>query len=134
MLHQINTHTKISGIVNAISKTNLMNNSAKLALDITNECSLTSADPFDACNKQTQRGLCNRYRIHSPFGGVHKILCMDPLQQKPVDGEPLCYGEAIEFTKHILQIVSVMKHRHKLKYLELLPAQRCFNILQKLLI
>ncbi len=52
MLHQINARANNSERSNAISKTNLMNNFAKLVLDITDECSLTSADHFDACNKQ----------------------------------------------------------------------------------
>lgn len=93
-LHQINARTNNSGRSNAISKQNLMNNFAKLVLDITDECSLTSADHFDACNKQAHRGLCSRDVIDSPFGGIHKILCMDPLQHTPVGGGPLWYGEA----------------------------------------
>ena len=94
MLHQINARANNSGRSNATSKTNLMNNFAKLVLDITDECSLTSADHFDACNKQAHRGLCNRDIIDSPFGGLHKILCMDPLQHTPVGGGPLWYGES----------------------------------------
>jgi hypothetical protein len=94
MLHQINARANNSGRSNAISKTNLMNNFAKLVLDITDECSLTSADHFDACSKQAHRGLCNRDIIDSPFGGLHKILCMDPFQHTPVGGGPLWYGEA----------------------------------------
>ena len=54
MLHQINARANHSGRSNAISKTNLMNNFSKLVLDITYECSLTSADYFDACSKQAQ--------------------------------------------------------------------------------
>jgi hypothetical protein len=57
MLHQINTRTHNSGKTNAISKTNLMNDFAKLVLYVTNECYLTSADYYDACNKQAHRGL-----------------------------------------------------------------------------
>ena len=72
----------------------MINNFARLVLDITDECSLTSADHFDACNKQAHRGLCNRDIIDSPFGGLHKILCMDPLQHTPRGGGPLWYGEA----------------------------------------
>jgi len=89
---------------NAISKTNLMNNFAKLAMllnrvtdeliCVTDECSLFSDDHFDACNKQAHRGICNRDITDSPFGGVHKIRCMDPLQHTPVGGGPLWYGEA----------------------------------------
>jgi hypothetical protein len=94
MLHQINARANNSGRSNAISKTNLMNNFAKLVVDITDECSLTSANHFDACNKQARRGLCNRDIIDSPFGGLHKILCMDPLQHTPVGGGPLWYWEA----------------------------------------
>jgi len=71
-----------------------MNNFAKLVLDITNECSLTSADYFDACNKQAYRGLCNRDIIDSLFDGLHKIHCMDPLQHTHVGGGSLWYGEA----------------------------------------
>ncbi len=41
MLHQISARANNSGRGNAISKTNLMNNFAKLVLDITDECSLT---------------------------------------------------------------------------------------------
>ncbi len=36
----------------------------------------------------------NRDIIDSPFGGLHKILCMDPLQHTHVGGGPLWYGEA----------------------------------------
>ena len=89
MLHQINARANNSGRSNAISKTNLMNMFAKLVLDITDECSLTSADHFDACNMQAHRGLCNRDIIDSPFSGLHKILCMDPLQHTHVGGGPL---------------------------------------------
>ena len=72
-----------------------MNNFAKLAvLDIIDECSLTSADHFDACTKQAHRGLCNRDIIDSPFGVLHTILCMDRLQHTLVGGGPLWYGEA----------------------------------------
>ena len=71
-----------------------MNNFAKRVLDITDECSLTSADHFDACIKQAHRGLCNRDISDSPFGGMHKILCMDPSQHTHVGGGPLWYGEA----------------------------------------
>jgi hypothetical protein len=39
MLHQINTRTHNSGRTNVFSKTYLMNNFAKLTLDITDECS-----------------------------------------------------------------------------------------------
>ena len=70
---------KNSGRTNAISKTNLMNNFAKLLLDITEEGSLNSVDHFDACNKQSHRGLCYRNIIDSPLGVVRKYLCMDPL-------------------------------------------------------
>ena len=94
MLHQINSRTNNSARSNAISKTNLMNNFSKLVLDINDESSLTSADHFDACNKQAHRGLCSRAIIDSPFGGLHKILCMDPLQHTPVGGGPLWYGES----------------------------------------
>jgi hypothetical protein len=73
----------------------LTNNFAKLVLiDIIDECSLTSSDHFDTCNKQAHRDLCNRDIIDSPFGGVHKILFMDPLQHTTVGGGPLWYGEA----------------------------------------
>ena len=51
MLHQIKARANNSRRSNAISKANLMNNFAKLVLDITDECSLTSADHFDACKK-----------------------------------------------------------------------------------
>jgi hypothetical protein len=101
MLHQINTRTNNSGRAYATSKTNLMNNFAKLVLDITNKCSLTLADHFDACNKQTHRVLCNKGVIDSPFGGLHKILCMDLLQHTPVGGGPLWYGKANSFKKRI---------------------------------
>jgi hypothetical protein len=47
MLHQINTRTHNSG-----SKPNLINNFAKLVLDITDERALASYDHFDARNKQ----------------------------------------------------------------------------------
>ncbi len=47
-----------------------MNNFAKLVLDITDECSLTSADHFDACSKQAYRGLCNRELI------LHSVDCI----------------------------------------------------------
>ncbi len=93
MLHQINARANNSGRNNAISKANLMNNFAKFFLDITDKCSLTSADHFDACNKQAYRDLCNRDKIDSPFAGLHKISCMDPLQHTPVGGEPLWYGD-----------------------------------------
>ena len=63
-------------------------------IDITGECSLTSAGHFEACSKQAQRGLCNRDVIDSPFGGLHTILCMDPLQHTHVNGGSLWYGEA----------------------------------------
>ena len=43
---------------------------------------MNNSDHFDACNKQAHRGLCNRDIIDSPFGGLPKILCMDPLQHK----------------------------------------------------
>jgi hypothetical protein len=66
-LHQINARANNSGRSNAISKTNLMNNFAKLVLDITDKCSLTSTDHFDACSKQAHRGLCNRDIIDSSF-------------------------------------------------------------------
>jgi hypothetical protein len=89
MLHQINASANNLGRSNATSKTNLMNNFAKLVLDITNECSLTSADQFDACYKQAHRGLCNRDIIDSLFGGLHKTICMDPLKHTLVDGGPL---------------------------------------------
>jgi hypothetical protein len=89
MLHQINAHANNSGRRNAISKINLINNFAKRVLDITHECSLTSADHVDAWNKQAHRGLCNRDIIDYPFGGLHKILCMDPLQHTLVGGGPL---------------------------------------------
>ncbi len=56
MLHQINARVNNSGRSNAISKTNLMDNFAKIVLDITDECSLTSADRFDACCKQAHGG------------------------------------------------------------------------------
>jgi len=96
ILHQINTRTNSSGRKNASSKTNLTNNFSNLVLDMTDECSLTLGDHFDACNKQAHRGLCIRDIIESPFGGVHKILCMDPSQHIPVGGGPLwyTYGEA----------------------------------------
>ena len=94
MLHQINARANNSRRNNAISKMNLMNNFAKLVLNITHECSLTSADHFDACNKQAHRGPCNRDLIDSPFGGLHKIFCMNPLQHTLVGGGPLWYGEA----------------------------------------
>jgi hypothetical protein len=89
MLHQVNARANNSGRSNAINKTNLMNNFAKLVLDITHECSLTSADHFDACIMQAHRGLCNRDIVDSPFGGLHKILCMDPFQHTPMGGGPL---------------------------------------------
>ena len=38
VLHQINARANNSGRSNAISKTNLMNNFAKLVLDIADEC------------------------------------------------------------------------------------------------
>jgi len=91
MLHQINTRANNSRRSNAISKTNLLSNFAKLVLDMTDECSLTSAN---ACNKQAHRGLCNRDIFGSPFGRLHKILCMDQLQHTHVGGRPLRYGEA----------------------------------------
>jgi hypothetical protein len=94
MSHQINARANNSGRNNGIIKTNLMNNFAKLVLDISDECSLTSVDHFDACNKQAHRGLCNRDINDSLFGGLHKILCMDPLQHTPVGGGTLWYGEA----------------------------------------
>ena len=71
-----------------------MNNFAKLVLDITDECALISADHFDACNKQAHRGICTRDIIDSPFGRLHNILCIDPLQHTHVGGGPLWYGEA----------------------------------------
>jgi hypothetical protein len=74
MLHHINARANNSRRSNAISKTNLMNKFAKLVLDMTDECSLTSADHFDACSNQAHRGFCNRDIIDSPFGGLHKIL------------------------------------------------------------
>jgi len=77
-----------------LCKINLMNNVAKLILDITDECSLTSVDHLYACNKQAHRGLCNINIIDSPFGGLNKILCMDSLQHTPVGGGPLWHGEA----------------------------------------
>ena len=89
MLHQKKARANNARRSNAICKTNLMNNFVKLVLDITNECSLTSVDHFDACSKQSHRGLCNRDIIDSPFGGLHKILCMDPLQHTLVGGGPL---------------------------------------------
>ena len=94
MLHQINNRSNNSRRTNTISKTNLINNFAKLVLDISDKCSLSSAGHFDACNKQAHRGLCNRDIIDLPIGGLHKILCMDPLQHTPVGGGPLWYGEA----------------------------------------
>ena len=70
MLHKIiNSRASNSRRSNAISKMNLMNNFAKLVLDINDECSLTLADNFDACNKQAHRGLCNIDIIDSPLGG-----------------------------------------------------------------
>ena len=45
-------------------------------------------------SKHTERGLCNRDIIDSPFGGLHTILCMDQLQHTHVGGGPLLYGEA----------------------------------------
>ena len=89
MLHQIISRTQNFGRTISIRKTNLMNNFAILVLDITYGCSLTSAHHFDACNKQAHRGLCIRDIIDSPFGEVHEILCMDPLQHIPVVGGPL---------------------------------------------
>ncbi len=71
-----------------------MNNFAKLVLDIADECSLTSTDQFDACNKQAHRGLYNRDIIDSPFGRLHEIHCMDPIQHTPVGGGPLWYGKS----------------------------------------
>jgi len=44
-------------------------------------------------NKHTEDFRSNRDIINSPFGGVHEILCMDPLQHIPVGGGPLRYGE-----------------------------------------
>ncbi len=81
-----------------------MNNFAKRVLDITDECLLTSADHFDACSKQTHRGLCNRDIIDSQFGGLHKILCMEPLQHTPVGGGPLWYGEANSIQQAYLEV------------------------------
>ncbi len=90
MSRQINTRTKNLGRTNAISKTTWMNNFAKLVLYITDECSVTLANHFDACNKQAHRDLCNRDIIDSSFGGLHTILCMEPLlQYTPVGGGPL---------------------------------------------
>jgi hypothetical protein len=94
MMHRINTRANNSGRSNAIGKTNLMNNFAKLVLDITDDCSLTSVDHFDACNKQAHQGLGNRDIIDSLFGGLHKILCMDPLQHTHVGGGSFWHGEA----------------------------------------
>ena len=93
MLHQKNARAKHSGRSNAISKTILKNNLAKLVLDITDGFSLTSVDHFDACNNQAHQGLCNRDIIVSPFGGLRKILCLDPLQHTTVGSGPLCYVE-----------------------------------------
>jgi len=94
MLHLKKARTNNSRRTNATSKTYLMNNIAKLVLDITDECSLTLAYHLDAFNKQAQWGLCNRDIIDSPFGGLHEILCMDLLQHTPVGGGPLWYGES----------------------------------------
>jgi len=66
-----------------------MNNFAKLVLDIIDECSLTSAGHFDACSKQAHRGLCIKDILDSPFGGLHKILCIYLLQHTHVGGRPL---------------------------------------------
>jgi hypothetical protein len=63
-----------------------MNNFAKLVLDIFDEFSLTSADHFDACSKHAHRGIFDINIIDSPFGGLQKILCMDPLQHTLVSG------------------------------------------------
>jgi len=71
MLHQINTRTNHFGRTNVVRKTKLLNNVAKLILDIIHECSLTPTGHFDACNKQAHRGLCNRDIIDYPFSGVH---------------------------------------------------------------
>ena len=94
MLHQGNTCTNNFGRTNAISKTNLMTNFAKLVRDIIDECSLTSTNHFDACNKQAHRGLYNRDIIDFRFGGPHEILCIGQLQHTPVSGVSLWYDEA----------------------------------------
>jgi hypothetical protein len=60
MLYKKHTRTHNSGGTNVVSKNNLINNFAKLVLNITDECSLTSAHNFDACNKKAHRGLCTR--------------------------------------------------------------------------
>jgi hypothetical protein len=71
MLHQINTRTNNFGRTNATSQTNLINNFAKLVLDRIDECSLNSADHFDARNKHAHRGLFIRYVIDYPLGELH---------------------------------------------------------------
>jgi hypothetical protein len=93
MLHQINTRTNNYGKTNAISKISLMNNFDELVLDMIDECLSALADHFDAFNKNTHRGLCNRDSIDFLFGGVYEILCMDPLQHIPVGGGLLWYGK-----------------------------------------
>ena len=108
-----------------------MNNFAKLVFDITDEFSLISANHCDACTKQAHRGLCNRDIIDSPFGGLHEILCMDPLQHTPVGGGPLWYGEANLAQQAYLPNGETL--RHNINYLELLLEHRCFNNLQPLL-
>ena len=116
MLHQINARANNSGRSYANSKTNLMNNFAKLVLDITDECSLTSADHFDACSKQAHQGLCTRDIFDSPFGGLHKILCMDPLQHTPVSGGPLWYVEANSVQQAYLAVRQREMLRHNINY------------------
>ena len=110
-----------------------MNNFAKLVLDTTDECSFTSANHFDACNKQAHRGLCNRDIIDSPFGGLHTILCMDPLQHTYVGGGPIWYGEANSLQQAYLAFRQRETLRHNINFSELLVAHRCFNNLQPLL-
>ena len=120
-------------IIQDDSKTNLMNNFAKLVLDITDECSLTSADHFDACNKQALRGLCNRDIIDSPFGGLHKILCRDPSQHTPVGGVPVLYGDANLVQQAYLAVRQRENAPAQHNYLELLLEHRYFDNLQPLL-
>ena len=127
MLHQIITRPNNFGRTNATCKANLMNKFAKLVLDIIDECSLSLANHFDACNKQAHRGLCNRDIFDSPFDGLHKILCMDPLQHTPMGGGALFYWESSSAQHAYLAI----RHRDNApaqnKLLGVVPGTRLFR-------
>ena len=92
MLYQIDGMHQNRANMSQKAKKQLEQNLLRIALDITDEASLTSADHFEACDRQAQAGLSDRAVPGCVFGGLNRLLVLDHLQHTAVTGGALWYG------------------------------------------